>query len=79
VIPKLFVEDDVKFDLSKVDFSEVIEGWNNKVWHTSANTPHATCDSHIFQTGYYAYTRPAISKRASDVRKYLFQRPEANV
>jgi broad specificity phosphatase PhoE len=43
-IPNLFSEDHVKFDLSKIDFSEVKEGWNNKVCRTSANTHQVICD-----------------------------------
>ena len=44
MIPKLFVEDHVKFDLSKIDFGELKEGWNNKVCRASANTRHVVCD-----------------------------------
>ncbi|KAF2650927.1 phosphoglycerate mutase family protein-like protein [Lophiostoma macrostomum CBS 122681] len=31
------------------------------------------------KSGYYAYTREAISKRAADLRSWLFQRPEDHV
>jgi broad specificity phosphatase PhoE len=40
VIPKLFAEDHVKFDLTKIDFSEVKEGWNNKVCRPPGNSRH---------------------------------------
>ena len=44
LVPKLLAEDHVKFDLSKIDFSEVNEGWNDKVCRTLANTRHVICD-----------------------------------
>ncbi|KAF2706222.1 phosphoglycerate mutase-like protein [Pleomassaria siparia CBS 279.74] len=31
------------------------------------------------KTGIYAYTKEAISQRASDLRKYMFKRPETNI
>ncbi|KAF2792624.1 phosphoglycerate mutase-like protein [Melanomma pulvis-pyrius CBS 109.77] len=31
------------------------------------------------KTGYYAYTKPAISQRASDLRNWIFQRPETTI
>jgi len=45
VIPKLFAEDHVKFDLTKIDFSEVKEGWNNKVCRPLVNTRHVVMNN----------------------------------
>lgn len=44
MVPKLLDEDDVNFDLSKIDFSEVKEGWNNKVIRVLVNTAPMVSD-----------------------------------
>ncbi|KAF2830295.1 phosphoglycerate mutase-like protein [Ophiobolus disseminans] len=60
LLPDLFAEDDLDFDIGKVDAALVTKGWNSN-------------------QGYFAYEKPAISKRAADFRNWLFQRPEAQV
>ncbi|KAH3939205.1 hypothetical protein HBI25_194960 [Parastagonospora nodorum] len=60
ILPALFAEDELTFELEKIDSSALTQGWNSKA-------------------SYWAYEKPAISRRAADVRNWLFQRPEAEV
>jgi broad specificity phosphatase PhoE len=72
LLPDLFAEGELEFDLAKIDASAVTAGWNSKVpQHQSLRSTS--------QRGYWAYEKEAISKRAADVRNWLFQRPEKEV
>ncbi|KAF2200607.1 phosphoglycerate mutase-like protein [Delitschia confertaspora ATCC 74209] len=59
-IAELFEKEDVGFDLSKIDYGAVEEGWNVK-------------------RGYWGEGKTAVTKRAADLRTWLFQRPESHV
>jgi broad specificity phosphatase PhoE len=60
MLPELFNEGDLNFDINKIDASAVTAGWNSK-------------------QDYWAYEKRAISRRAADLRNWLFQRAEAQV
>jgi broad specificity phosphatase PhoE len=81
LLPELFKDGELDFDSNKIDASAVTEGWNSKVGR-SPDLPilhqHA-CLLTKHQKGYWAYEKQAISKRASDLRNWLYQRSEAQV
>lgn len=77
-LPKLFAEGELDFDISKVDASAVTAGWNSKVSRSPGLTS-ACMLTNASQEDYWAYEKRAISKRASDLRNWLYQRPEAQV
>jgi hypothetical protein len=80
LLPKLFKEGELDFDINKIDVSAVTEGWNSKVQMSRSyiNMLHA-CLLTQLQKGYWAYEKQAISQRASDLRNWLYQRTEAQV
>ncbi|KAF2257847.1 phosphoglycerate mutase-like protein [Lojkania enalia] len=65
-LPELFAGETLQFDLSKINFDAVEEGWNSK----------ACCD---FGSGYWAPYKSKVTQRAADLRSWLFQRAEAHI
>jgi broad specificity phosphatase PhoE len=57
---ELFAENELEFDIKKLNLDAVKDGWNAK-------------------TGYWAWEREAIMKRAADVRSWLYNRPEEHI
>lgn len=80
LLPGLFDEAEVSFDLNKIDASAVTKGWNSKVCSLDLWFLELECIyTNAFQKGYWAYNKEAISKRAADLRNWLFQRSETHV
>ncbi|KAI2486677.1 Phosphoglycerate mutase family protein [Pyrenophora tritici-repentis] len=78
-LPDLFTPGELDFDVGKVDASAVTEGWNSKVGRSPDMMSVCMLTKTCLQQGYWAYEKTAISKRAAELRNWLYQRPEAQV
>lgn len=87
-VPELVKEGEVPFDLGKIDFGMVEQGWNSKV-RFFLSTPIfmlyeegelLICSiSDATQSGIYTPSFPAVERRAALLRAWLRARPEENV